>query len=59
MLSPLRDTRWLMIPVLMLNGAMIVTTLPVGGHHMSDVIAGAALTFGAIVFVRRLSRASV
>lgn len=52
----LRDTRWLMIPVLVVNGAMIVTTLPVGGHHLSDVIAGAGLTFAAILFVRRLGR---
>jgi membrane-associated phospholipid phosphatase len=49
----LRDTRWLMIPVLLLNGAMIVATLPVGGHHLIDVLAGAGLTFGAIWLVRR------
>jgi len=46
------DTRWLMIPVLLLNGAMIVSTLPVGGHHLIDVFAGAGLTFGAILLVR-------
>jgi membrane-associated phospholipid phosphatase len=50
---PLRDTRWLMIPVLLLNGTMIVSTLPVGGHHLVDVLAGAGLTIGAILFVRR------
>lgn len=49
----LRDTRWLMIPILLLNGAMIVSTLPVGGHHLADVLAGAGLTFGAILLVRR------
>jgi membrane-associated phospholipid phosphatase len=49
----LRDTRWLMIPVLLLNGVMIVSTLPVGGHHLADVLAGAGLTFGAILLVRR------
>jgi membrane-associated phospholipid phosphatase len=55
----LRDTRWLMIPVLVLNGTMIVSTLPVGGHHLSDVLAGAGLTCGAILLVRRrrMSRA--
>ncbi|MEH2612247.1 phosphatase PAP2 family protein [Bradyrhizobium sp. AZCC 1693] len=51
----LRDTRWLMIPVLLLNGTMIVATLPVGGHHLADVLAGAGLTFGAILLIRRSS----
>ncbi len=49
----LRDTRWLMIPVVFLNGTMIVSTLTVGGHHLADVLAGAGLTFAAILFVRR------
>jgi membrane-associated phospholipid phosphatase len=48
-----RDTRWLMIPVLLLNGTMIVSTLTVGGHHLADVLAGAGLTFAAILLVRR------
>ena len=49
----LRDTRWLFIPVLLLNATMIVSTMPVGGHHLADVLAGAGLTFGAILLVRR------
>lgn len=49
----LRDTRWLMLPVLLLNATMIVATLPVGGHHLADVVAGAGLTLGAILLVRR------
>jgi membrane-associated phospholipid phosphatase len=49
----LRDTRWIMIPVLLVNGAMIVSTMPVGGHHLTDVLAGAGLTLGAILLVRR------
>lgn len=48
-----RDTRWLAIPVALLNGTMIVATLPVGGHHLADVLAGAALTMAAILVVRR------
>src|SRR5262249_9538447 len=52
----LRDTRWLMVPVLLLNGTMIVATMPVGGHHLVDVLAGAGLTFGAILLVRRIAR---
>ena len=53
-----RDTRWLMGFVLVLNTAMIVATLPVGGHHLADVLAGAGLTFGAILLVRRQKRMS-
>jgi membrane-associated phospholipid phosphatase len=39
--------------VLLLNATMIVATLPVGGHHLADVVAGAGLTLGAILLVRR------
>jgi membrane-associated phospholipid phosphatase len=53
-----RDTRWLMIPVLLLNGTMIVSTLTVGGHHLADVLAGAGLTFAAILVVRHAGPAS-
>ena len=48
-----RDSRWLFIPALLLDGAMFVSTLTVGGHHLADVLAGAALTLAAIVIVRR------
>lgn len=50
---PLRDTRWLMRAVMALNGTMIVATMPVGGHHLADVLAGAAVAVGAIIVVRR------
>lgn len=48
----LRETRWLFVPVLLLNAVMIVSTLPVGGHHLADVIAGAVISVGAILIVR-------
>jgi membrane-associated phospholipid phosphatase len=48
-----RDTRWLMIPVLLLNSTMFVSTLTVGGHHLADVVAGAGLTIAAILLLRR------
>jgi membrane-associated phospholipid phosphatase len=48
----LRGTRWLFVPILLLNAVMIVSTLPVGGHHLADVIAGAAIGCGAILIVR-------
>jgi membrane-associated phospholipid phosphatase len=50
---PLRDTRWLMRAVMAVNGTMIVATMPVGGHHLADVLAGAAVAVGAIIVVRR------
>jgi len=43
----LRDTRALLIPAVMLNGTMIVSTLPVGGHYLADVLAGAAISIAA------------
>jgi membrane-associated phospholipid phosphatase len=49
----LRDTIWLMIPVLLINGTMIVSTMPIGGHHLIDVLVGAGLTIGAFLLVRR------
>lgn len=52
---PLRDTRWLMSAVMVPNGMMMVATMPVGGHHLSDVLAGVAVAVGAIVIVRRAS----
>lgn len=54
-LYALRDTRWLMILVLLLNGSMFVSTLPVGGHHLADVLAGVGITSGAIFLVGRIA----
>jgi membrane-associated phospholipid phosphatase len=51
-----RDTRWLAIPALVVNGTMILATMPVGGHHLADVLAGAGLTIGAILLVRRQNK---
>jgi membrane-associated phospholipid phosphatase len=43
----LRDTRALLIPAAILNGTMMVATLPVGGHHLVDTLAGAAISIVA------------
>lgn len=48
-----RGTRWLFVFVFLTNASMIVSTMPVGGHHLSDVLAGAGLTLAAIFVVRR------
>jgi len=49
----LRDTRALFIPAVILNGMVIVATLPVGGHYLADVLAGAAIT-GAAIYASQL-----
>lgn len=51
----LRDTRSLFIPVAAINAVMIVSTLPVGGHYLADLIAGAAISAAAIYGMRRES----
>jgi hypothetical protein len=48
----LRDTRSLLIPAVMLNGTMIVATLPVGGHHLADTLAGVAISIAAFYALR-------
>lgn len=48
----LRDSRWLVAPVLAINAAMILAVLPVGGHHLSELLAGLAISIAAIAIVR-------
>ncbi|TGP48365.1 phosphatase PAP2 family protein [bacterium M00.F.Ca.ET.230.01.1.1] len=48
----LRDYRWLFWPVGCLNAVMIVSTLPEGGHHLIDVIAGVMVAAVSILAVR-------
>ncbi|HEY3794380.1 MAG TPA: phosphatase PAP2 family protein [Bradyrhizobium sp.] len=55
----LRDTKPLFIAVAAINAMMIVSTLPVGGHYLADVIAGAAICAAAIYGMRREFRGSV
>lgn len=43
---------FLLIPAVVVNAIMIVATIPEGGHHLSDIIAGAAVTVMAIFAVR-------
>jgi membrane-associated phospholipid phosphatase len=43
----LRDTRALLIPAAILNGIMILATLPVGGHYLVDTLTGAAIAIAA------------
>ena len=48
----LRGSRWTLIPALIINGAMLVSTIPHGGHHLFDLIIGGAIAVCAIWFVR-------
>ena len=48
----LRDTRALFIPAAILNGTMILATLPVGGHYLVDTVAGAAIGIAAFHWLR-------
>ena len=55
----LRDTRALFIPAVIISGTMVVSTLPVGGHYLVDVLAGAAFMIVAIYAISyRFHRAS-
>ena len=41
-------TRWLALPALALNIAVVASTVPVGGHYFVDVMAGAAIAASSI-----------
>jgi membrane-associated phospholipid phosphatase len=47
-----RDWKWLFWPALATNSLVVLATLPEGGHHMSDSIAGGLISIVAILFVR-------
>ena len=49
-----RGLRFVFIPVATLNLLMIVSTLPEGGHHLVDVLAGLFVACVSIVIVRTL-----
>lgn len=51
-----RDWRWLLGPVVALNTVVLIGTVTEGGHHLVDLLAGAAVVCVSIVFVRWLSR---
>ena len=48
----LRGSRWTLIPAFIVNGAMLVSTIPYGGHHLFDLIVGGVIAVCAISFVR-------
>lgn len=48
----LRGSWWTLIPACIINGAMLVSTIPHGGHHLVDLIIGGVIAVCAIWFVR-------
>lgn len=49
-------TKWIFVPILILNCLMIVTCLIHGGHYLVDLLGGAAVFFGVILMEQRLHR---
>jgi membrane-associated phospholipid phosphatase len=48
-----RGSRWTFVPALAINTMMLVSTIPVGGHHLFDVLVGGLIAASAIWVVRR------
>jgi membrane-associated phospholipid phosphatase len=48
----LRESKWTLIPAVIINTTMLVSTIPHGGHHLTDLIAGGAIALCAIFLVR-------
>jgi membrane-associated phospholipid phosphatase len=46
--------RWLRMPMVLLNVAMIVSAIVIGGHYLVDVIAGIAVAGAGIAAAGRL-----
>jgi membrane-associated phospholipid phosphatase len=47
-----RDVRYIAIPVMLFNAAVIVSTLPEGGHHLVDLFAGGIIAAVSILIVQ-------
>ena len=45
-----RDT-WLFVPSLVLNGLMLVSTVPVGGHYLVDLFGGLAIFLATVALL--------
>jgi membrane-associated phospholipid phosphatase len=48
----LRDRLWTFAPAAAFNVAMIASTIPVGGHHVLDLIASGLIVLGAVLLLR-------
>ena len=51
-----RGSRWLFVPMVLLNALMIASTPALGSHYFVDILAGAGLAAAAVVLLRRIDR---
>jgi membrane-associated phospholipid phosphatase len=54
-----RGVRHVSWPVALLNVAVVVSTIPEGGHYLVDVVAGAAIAMVSILLIGDLVGAEV
>ena len=50
-----RSFKWLFWPMAALSSAVVVSTLPIGGHYLADVIGGAMLAVASIALIEWLN----
>lgn len=50
----LRKQRWIFVPLLLLDSAMLTATITEGAHYLCDVIAGSAMAFAGYALARRV-----
>jgi membrane-associated phospholipid phosphatase len=50
--------RWVAAPFVLLECAMMYSAIPIGGHHLADVIAGLTIGIAAISIVKFATRGS-
>ncbi|MBV9568846.1 MAG: phosphatase PAP2 family protein [Hyphomicrobiales bacterium] len=56
----LAPIRWIGASAILLNGIVVVSTVPVGGHYIADIVAGLAIGIaGLAVATKRPSRSAV
>jgi membrane-associated phospholipid phosphatase len=48
----MRGSRWTFGPALAINAMMLLSTIPVGGHHLFDVLVGGLIAASAIWIIR-------
>ena len=48
---PMRAIRW---PAILLNGAMLVSAVPIGGHYLIDIVAGCVVAAIGISIARKI-----
>ena len=52
---PMRGIRW---PAILLNGAMLISAVPIGGHYLIDIVAGCVVAAIGISIARKIGEAA-